>query len=473
MIKTLRLRMALLTGALAAAVTLLFGAYLYFTLRIQLLNALDDALRASATQFMGMLEQEDGRLGFAQGDLVAQRSTPREDVIRLVAPDGRILDQIGAVDAPVLASTLQPEGGVYTYVVAGDATQSTGEATGDVQQIAGETLRLLSWPVRLHGQTVAYLQVGRSLESVEEALNALLFLLLVGAPFMLGAGIGGGYWLAGRTLAPIDAIRRKAAEISAQDLSQRLALNLPDDEVGRLARTFDEMLARLDDAFQRQRRFVSDASHELRTPLTIVMGEIEVALAQPRAPEAYVQTLSSVYDEVERMRRLTNDLLLLARSDSGRLQLTRTKLDLSELIASLCEQMEPRIGEAGIDLRLELTSPLWVEADFDRLLQLFSNLLDNAIVYAPGSPLTIKTLIQDENAVAVIADAGPGIPPEHLPHIFDRFYRADPARSSDNSGLGLSIAFEIARAHGGDLQVQSAPGQGATFILYLPRTQKA
>ncbi|PJF45895.1 MAG: hypothetical protein CUN48_16560, partial [Candidatus Thermofonsia Clade 3 bacterium] len=174
--------------------------------RIQLLNALDDALRASATQFMGMLEQEDGRLGFAQGDLVAQRSTPREDVIRLVAPDGRILDQIGAVDAPVLASTLQPEGGVYTYVVAGDATQSTGEATGDVQQIAGETLRLLSWPVRLHGQTVAYLQVGRSLESVEEALNALLFLLLVGAPFMLGAGIGGGYWLAGRTLAPIDAI---------------------------------------------------------------------------------------------------------------------------------------------------------------------------------------------------------------------------------------------------------------------------
>jgi signal transduction histidine kinase len=203
------------------------------------------------------------------------------------------------------------------------------------------------------------------------------------------------------------------------------------------------------------------------------MGEIEVALEQPRAPEAYVQTLSSVYDEVERMRRLTNDLLLLARSDSGRLQLTRTKLDLSELIASLCEQMEPRIGEAGIDLRLELTSPLWVEADFDRLLQLFSNLLDNAIVYAPGSPLTIKTLIQDESAVAVIADAGPGIPPEHLPHIFDRFYRADPARSSDNSGLGLSIAFEIARAHGGDLQVQSAPGQGATFILYLPRTQKA
>lgn len=469
MTRTLRTRIALLAGGLMAVAFVVLGFYLFLSLRFQLLRSLDDSLRLNAEQLLPTIEMENNRFAFAQGDFASQSLRQREGSIRLLSPDGKVWAQQGSLVLP-LPLVLQPDAqGEFVTLTIPDTAPQTENVQGNFQQNAGETVRVFTLPVRIQGQTVAFLQVARSLEPIDEALQTLLMLLLVGAPFLIGAAVGGGYWLAGRTLKPIDLIRQKAAEISAHDLSQRLHLDLPDDEAGRLAQTFDAMLTRLEDAFQRQRRFVADASHELRTPLAIIRGEVEVALEQPRSSAVYVSTLESVRVEVERLSRLTNDLLLLARSDNDQLFLRQERIDLRELITTLTATLDNRIQAANMTLQLELPTELWIDGDFDRLLQLFLNLIDNAIRYAPNTHLTVSASLQDGAVVAVVADDGPGIPQAHLPHIFERFYRVDAARSiHPGNGLGLAIASEIARAHGGDLTVQSAPGEGTRFTLRLP-----
>ena len=468
MIKTLRARIALMAGALMTVAFVGLGLYLFFSLRFQLLRSLDDNLRLSAEQLLPMIEREDNRFVFARGDFSGQQLRQQEDAIRLLSPDGQIWAQQGSIAIPPSLSMLQSEQEQYATWLIPDIAPQAEDAQGNHQQNVGESVRVFTLPVRVQGQTVAFLQVARSLESIDEALQTLLILLLIGAPFIVGAAVSGGYWLAGRTLKPIDVIRQKAAEISAHDLSQRLSLDLPDDEVGRLAQTFDDMLARLEDAFQRQRRFVSDASHELRTPLAIIRGEVEVALEQPRSAEVYVNILESVHSEVERLNRLTNDLLLLARSDNAQSFVRRQRIDLSELITTLIATMENRLNEANMTVQLDLPPALWIDGDFDRLLQLFLNLIENAILYAPNSHLAIKASVQSGRPVVVVADNGPGIPKTHLSHIFERFYRVDTARSNQpGSGLGLAIALEIAHAHGGDLTVESAPNEGTAFTLWL------
>jgi heavy metal sensor kinase len=303
-----------------------------------------------------------------------------------------------------------------------------------------------------------------------EALSRLLRLLIVAGPFLVGIATAGGYMLAGQALAPIEKIRQRAASIHAKDLSQRLELTTMDDEVGRLAQTFNEMLDRLEESFRRQRRFTADASHELRTPLSVIRGEIDITLERPRKEADYVETLESVGVEAQRMSRLVHELLLLARADTDEFRLEQEKIDLADLLSVLTEQMERQAQEADVRLKTDLHSPLIVYGDRDRFLELFINLLENTFFYAPGSLVTVKAQSNGENIFVTITDTGPGIAKEHLPHLFDRFYRVDPSRkrSASGSGLGLAIAQEIVHAHGGHISVQSEPGRGTTFTVRLP-----
>lgn len=469
--KTLRARMALLAGALMLMMMTLFGSFLYMSLRFQLLRTLDDGLRLSADQLLVTVENENGRLAFARGDVANVQLSSEDDLIRLVAPDGRIIDQRGQTQAPIPRASLQGSGGLFTLTKSGsDAGQQNGDADG--QHGSTGAYRLISVPVPLNGRAAAYLQVGRSLEQIDAALKALLTLLLISTPVVLVLAMAGGYWLAGRTLAPIERLRKEATAISAHTMGQRppLSEHLPDDEVGRLARTFDDMLSRLAASFQRQRRFTADASHELRTPLSIIRGEVDVALERPRTSAMYVETLTSIRAESERMSRLVADLLLLSRRDNDQLVLQLATVDLSELLTNLVEQFTNQTNTWNMRFTADVPARLVICGDLDRLLQLFLNLLDNAVSYAPGSHVSITATVVENQAQIVVADTGPGIPPEHLPHIFDRFYRVDPARSRarGGSGLGLSIAKEIAQAHGGDIQVSSTPGAGATFVVRLP-----
>ncbi len=278
-------------------------------------------------------------------------------------------------------------------------------------------------------------------------------------------------FLAGRALSPIDNITRTARQISADDLHQRLNLKLPDDEVGRLARTFDEMIARLDDAFQRQRQFTADASHELRTPLTIIKGQIEVALQRDREPEAYRQVLQEINAEVDRLIRLTSSLLTLTRADAGQILLRFEDVAVAEVVTGAFEQIRSTAREKGLECQLDPGPPVTIQEDQDLLLQLMLNLSDNAIRYTPsGGQVTLGWRVNKNQVQLWVQDTGIGISQEHLAYLFDRFYRVDKARSRAEGGVGLGLAIShwIAEAHQGSIHIASAPGKGSTFTVLLP-----
>ena len=245
----------------------------------------------------------------------------------------------------------------------------------------------------------------------------------------------------------------------------------PQDEVGRLANTFNDMIARLDAAFQRQRQFTADASHELRTPLTAIKGQIEVALSRRREADAYRHVLEGVNDEVHRLIRLVGSLLTLARVDAGEILVSKEPVDLSELVTGAVEQVRPAAGDRNVVIDFNGDAGAKLQADQDLLLQLLLNLLDNAIKYTqPGGKVNVGWGVNDGVGWLTVCDTGIGIPAEHLKQVFDRFYRIDAARSRSEggAGLGLSISRWIAEAHGGELSLKSEQGKGTTVELRLP-----
>ena len=260
-----------------------------------------------------------------------------------------------------------------------------------------------------------------------------------------------------------------AERITGSDLSGRMGPQRS-DELTRLAAAFDRMLERLDTAFQRERRFVSDVSHELRTPLTALRGRIEVTLTRPRSGPEYEDTLRGLETEVARLTRLSEDLLLLARFDRGALTPRREQVDLSGLLEAIAEQVRPLAEARDQALVEDVEAGLSLEADPDQLIRLFLNLLDNAVKFSDDGGKIGLTGRRDGAAITVeVSDTGGGIAPEHLGNIFDRFYRADDsrARATGGHGLGLAIAGEIARAHGGTLSASSLPGEGSTLRVTL------
>ena len=286
---------------------------------------------------------------------------------------------------------------------------------------------------------------------------------------MLVLAAAGGLFLAGRALAPIDHMATAAEQINGSDLSGRMGAQ-GSEELGRLAAAFDRMLERLDQAFQRERRFVSDVSHELRTPLTALRGRIEVTLTRPRSRPEYEDTLRSLETEVARLTRLSEDLLLLARLDRGALAPRRERVDVGGLLATVAEQVRP-LAEARGQLLEERVEPgLVLTGDPDQLIRLFFNLLDNAVKFTgDGGRVGIAGSRDVATVTVEVSDTGAGIAPEHVDKVFDRFYRAEEsrARATGGHGLGLAIAGEIARAHGGTLSVSSRPGHGSTFTVTL------
>jgi heavy metal sensor kinase len=456
--KTIRAKISLLTGGLSLAILFGFSVFLYSSLRIQLYQSVDNDLRVHAERLISSIENENGQLRFNREDRLTS-NLGVEDIVRIVSTSGTVLDSLGDEFVPLTSFPEKDENRFVTL-------RFIEEVLEEKETVI---FRLLSTPITMEGNPGAYLQVGRDLEPVQEALARLLGLLLLAGPVLVGVASLGGYWLTGQALAPIEKIRQRAASIHARDLSQRLDLKTTEDEVGRLARTFNEMLDRLEASFQRQRRFASDASHELRTPLAVIRGEIDVALERPRDRTDYVETLQSVDEEAQRMSRLVNDLLQLARADANELRLEFEQFDLADLLRLLVEKMQRQAQEAQVDLKTDLPASLPITGDRDRILELFVNLLENAIVHAPGSRVEVRAQTAGENIVVTITDTGPGIPEEHLPHLFERFYRVDQSRdrSRDGSGLGLALAQEIAHAHQGHISVQSQLEKGTTLIVQL------
>jgi len=325
--------------------------------------------------------------------------------------------------------------------------------------------------VRHGGSLVNIVRVGTSLQPLEETLHRLLIILLITMPLALLASLGGGWFLAGRALRPVGAITQAAERIAGGDLTQRLCVSGDQDEIGRLAATFNAMIGRLEASFRQIRQFTSDASHELRTPLTVLKGETELALRRPRSADDYRTVLESSLEEIDRMGRIVDELLFLSRADLGEIKMESRPVRLDQLFDDLKRQADVLGHEQAVQIVSGSIEPVTVAGDDMRLRELILNLLDNAIKYSPpGGRVDMSVVAQDGTARLSVSDQGIGMSPEEQGHIFDRFYRTDAARAhtKKGTGLGLAICQWIVDAHHGTIDVQSEPGKGSTFTVILP-----
>ncbi len=457
--RSIRVRLTLWYLAVLAVILLLFAAGVYVTMRTALREQLDDSIESRALLVQQLVTFD------AQG----RPMLPAEADTSAVGIDDefqRLFDASGDIsfDSSQALGDVPVETGALETARSGRTHWSTiGEGKREA--------RVLTVPIRREGVVAAILQSGRATDDTRETLNSLLLILAAGGAGALVLASAGGWWLSSRALSPIDRITRAANAITAQDLSRRLDLDLPDDEVGRLARTFDSMIARLDAAFERQRRFTADASHELRTPLTAIRGQIDVVLDRPRDPAEYQRVLATVNVQVERMTRLSESLLTLARADAGALPLQRERIDAGALARSVADDVRRLADAKGLRVDVEGEGAAEVVADEDLLLQLLLNLADNAIRYSAAGAVTVGWRGGASVVELFVRDTGPGVPADQQERVFERFHRVDASRSRQDggSGLGLAICRWIAEAHGGSISLQSGPG-GSTFTVKLPRS---
>ena len=458
-IKAIRTRFALWATVLILAFLAAFGGFIYFDLSRTLYRRVDDALVLSAEQVLAGLSEEDGSLqmplpdpsaiDLIEFDAFAQRGL----TLRVLSQDGEVLQAIGTYSLTTLSFP-------------GSLSQPEFQTIPETDKI--DRTRVYTLPIRDFDQVIGWVQTMQSLDNTDEYLDQLRTALLLGVGLLsLLAGFA-GYFLAARALAPIDKITNTAHRISSEDLSARL--NLPDngDEVSRLANTFDKMLARIESGFVRERQFTADASHELRTPLTVMQTILGFIREGDRPASEYRKALDDLAEETDRLQGLVEDLLQLARGERG-LELYREDIDLAILLSDVTDSLQPLAENKRLTLATDLPPSLVVSGDTDQLIRLIVNLLDNAIKYTENGSITLSAHESDGNAVIEVTDTGIGIPPEHLPYIFERFYTIDSSRSSGRTGLGLSIARQIVQAHGGRLEVRSEAGRGTRATVYLPK----
>lgn len=484
----LRTRLALLYGGVTALLLVTLGGGLYYTLRRIVLADQADLVAANARAVASDLDWEDGQLHWH----IPEGGWPDGLVVALYDREGKLVGQNQTSASPSPFSEVLQESTRHQLnrINMAAPVSGRGSALPEVWQVVrdqGEwtlvTLALVQegspGPAQPE-QLLGYLQVARSLETVEATLRRLLALLLASIPLtVLGAGVG-GYFLAGRALRPVDAMIDAAERIDRQNLSQRLPEPRTADEVARLARTFNRLLERLEEGFRRERQFTADASHELRTPTAVILAQAQAARARRRSPEEYEQTLDTIAAEARHMSRLLDQLLFLARSDAGMDRLDREKLDLTEIAQGVAGQMQESAAEQGIQVtvvgppEVGQDSSTFVTGDQTRLTQVFLNLLDNALRYCPpGSHVLVRVYPKGCWVVAEVEDDGPGIPPEHLERLFERFYRVDSSRTRRRPGggseeeardsavgLGLAIVRSIVQAHGGRVEVMSRTEAG-------------
>jgi len=451
----IRVRLTLWYIFLMALTFALAGGYLLFRFQYSLVKSVDSTLELAVSQNLSTLEDEGERLAFDQGETnPGSQLDDSNFALRLLSANGEVLDKMGSMqDEQHWGPT---KNGFSTQV-----------SPHDDENWRVYTQSILNPDGRIRG----WIQAAHSLETITDSLQDFRDQLFWLVPLILLLAGFGGYFLAGRMLQPIDHITRTAAEIEANDLSQQINYLGPKDEIGRLAQTFDRMLERLKMAFERERRFTGDAAHELRTPLTVLKGQIEVTLSRTRSKREYQETLHDLSAHVERLIRLSNALLFLSRSDQKQISWEPASLDLAELLNVILEQIQPLADEKSLALTTEIPDNLSIYGDTDHLIRLFLNLLDNAVKYTPpGEQVSLQAAHTLSGVQVVIHNGGPGIPSEHLPHLFDRFYRVGSDRSSQTggSGLGLAIAREIVHMHGGTIKVETQPGLGNSFTVILP-----
>lgn len=483
LLHSIRFRLALWFVFILALLLIGFSSLLYYMqmqeLRVETMVRLDSKLESLERAIGTDIPQPQSAVeqSFSANSSDDESALQNKDVLALYKPDGSLLQMWGPS-----ARTVQLD---LSHFEKGEEHEPRIQSS--VVSLANEQVQYVFKIIPLHTRNVltGYLALGTPLDPRGQ-LKQLLITLVALIGLTLLVSFAGGFWLADRAMRPVKTIAARARSIGETDLSQRFNLPLK-DEIGQLAGVFDSMLARLESAFARQRQFTADASHELRTPLTIVNLETTRALAAHRSAREYQRALQVIQSENELMSELVNDMLTLARMDAGQQPLHKEPLDLSDLTLEAVERLAPLAARQQVKLEAGELPEVLISGDRQSLTQMLTNLVENAIKYTaqngPDKPrhVLVETGTDPGGALGwvSVADTGPGIPREHLEHLFDRFYRVDQSRTrSENasgeesspvgSGLGLAIVEGIAQLHGGKIEVQSEPGQGSVFKITFP-----
>jgi signal transduction histidine kinase len=450
----IRVRVA---GAFALAMAVVLagtGWFVYASLGSHLSLALDRDLRLRADDLSALVHQS--------GTSLAETSNPRfvesgEAYAQLLDRNGRVLDATRPLGGAALltAAELERARGATLFV---DRTRVPG---------LDEPSRLLATPVERDGKPLV-LVVGATAQDRAETLSSLRTELLLAVPVALLLATIAGYVLAGLSLRAVEAMRRRAAVISAETPGERLPVPTTGDEVQRLGETLNSMLARLEAAVERERDFVADAGHELRTPLALLRTELELALRHGETADELRAAIRVSEEEVERLAQLAEDLLLIARTDKGELELRRERIDVRSLLTSVATRFEWRATDAGREIAVHGPPDTFVVGDRLRLEQALGNLVDNALRHAAGT-VTLRAVPGPDSVLGLhVRDDGPGFPPEFVPRAFGRFTRPGAGRAGGGAGLGLAIVQTIAVAHGGTAVALNRDGHGADVWITVP-----
>ena len=436
----------------------LVGIVLYVQFRAHLDDTLNQGLRSRAGDVSALIQRSDSGLAAPGRSVLVERG---ESFAQILDARGNVVDGSPKLKAdPLLTPKLVER-----------ATRRTFIFTRPNPFELGEPARLLATPVTAGGQR-RIVVVGAGADDRNSQLASLALLLAISGPVALLLASLAGYGVASGALRPVEAMRRKADEITEEDPGERLPVGTADDEIARLGTTLNGMLARLERAVDRERAFVADASHELRTPLAILKTEIELALRGERTAEELRDALHSASEETDRLAELTEALLVIARADGGKLPLATTEVDVAELLDAVSVRFDARVRASGRRLVVDDDdddgpSQTHLTADPRRLEQALDNLVENALHHGNGS-IHLGTTVHDGKIELHVRDEGPGFPPEFIAKAFERFTRADPARTRGGSGLGLSIVQMIAHAHGGQARAANDPDGGARVSIELP-----
>ncbi len=458
----IRWRLSILYGGVVCLILVIFstGVYIYF--RNSLQKSIDTKIKSIADVIASSMSEVHDPTVFGNFERYLENvlgRKPKGKLIQIMDSSGRI----GAKSSDIEAENFSTSFGTLERALSGVTVYETMEK-------ARPRLRMLTMPILENRKVTSVVQVGSSLEDFDETMLKLLIVLIAGIPTSVSLTIGVGYFMAKKALRPVDKIRKTAVKISSQNLDEYIDIGRRRDEIGKLAQTFNEMISRLKEAFQQINQFSIDVSHELKTPLTILKGGTEVALRKDRSSDEYKALLSSHLEEIDRMSSIIDDLLLLSRADTGKMEVRLDELDLRDLIVQVYMDMKIFAEKKSVDLLMGDLCDTKLKGDELKLRRMLWNIVHNGIKYTPtGGRVEISSVLDDGCVRINVRDTGAGIADEDIKHIFDRFYRADRARNRETgTGLGLSISKWIAEAHRGTIEVESTPSSGSLFSVKLP-----
>lgn len=452
----------MLYGGILALILVVFSSGVYIYFRNSLQRSIDTKIKSMGDVISSsMTEVHDPSL-FGNFERYLENvlgRKPKGKLIQIIDRSGRI----GAKSSDIEAENFATSFSTLERALAGEVVYETIEKVRP-------RLRMITIPIMDNKKVTSIVQVGTSLEDFDETMKRLLLIMITGIITSVSLTLGVGYYMAKKALKPVDQIRRTAVKISSRNLEEYIDIGARKDELGKLAYTFNEMISRLRDAFQRINQFSIDVSHELKTPLTILKGGTEVALRKDRGVGEYRQLLSSHLEEIDRMSRIIDDLLLLSKADTGEMKLNVEEVAIRDLVLEVYMDMKIFAEKKNVNLVVNELEDTRLKGDELKLRRMLWNIVDNGIKYTQtGGKVEISSSLDNGYVRINVKDTGVGIGENDIKYIFDRFYRADRARKRETgSGLGLSISKWIAEAHKGAIEVQSTSPSGSFFSIKLP-----